>query len=1386
MIQTICSLAFLFLTASPTAAAQDNHKTATAPPPTAQSGDGAQAAPQANPPVAAEKAEEVADYTVLSSDATGVTFVYRPRLPRTGKLAKPRLDRLPDIPNCTWEDEAGRPMLPRRIFHIAVPTGYSPRVSVKTYEGLMLGRFAVPRAPEYKVVERDGIKTLKPVPAAVSLPARPEAAMLASFGIARGLGIANVAVYPLALDEMGLLSAKAKIVVRVDFVPDAKMPRLNTALALPRNDDPPGLLANIINYKQIAQYCPVRGEVRMQQENSPVFTPRDIPLPAYKIYVKEQGMVRISGAWLRNNGIDINGIIPENIKIYGSNGDPLPTENNFVPKSIEEIAVDMHDGGDGKFDTDDWFAFYGFGTYYLDGDLNWHRNRYTEYNVYWLSLGGGTGKRMSVRDVTPDQSAPAATFRDKAFGEQDLSYWGNEGTLAEGDDSFYWGYSVVSGGLQDIKNFAVPTPGTNASGTAHLSGEIKGIYGSYTHHTKIYVNDNLIYEQVWNGTTRNDIEVDFPGALLVSDMTTVKVTEVNDNETSQDRVLYNFFRIAYDSRYETRGDSLLFTAPNIQPGSKTYMVTNIGTPGIFLYEVGAGEVLVNFSNTTLGSLHNIRFTDSASGFRRYAVVGTGRFITPEGIRAERSVCLPNDATGADIIYVVHPRYAGRLDPLVSFRRSQGFRVQQVYVDDIYDEYSAGVIDPTAIRNFLWHAYTYWQGTPPSMVGLVGECTYDFREIINRNEHADLYCNYGWNEIPTHYEFVEIDDGETAADNWFVCFDGPGDIMPEMAITRISPDTTAQLDNMVTKFIGYEQSPNLGDWTMINTYVADNNDKDGWGMFTSDAQLFFSNMMPHGQSARKMYLESLGFPEDWIDDYGHMQQRQDMTRSEFTPVLLTHFNSLILQFGGHGAHQLWMHEKCLWERIGTSGSDIMDIENLTNHTCYPLIFMLSCSTCRFDEPPEVPGIVGSGDCLGEYFTRISEHGGIAAWGSSRLSNESYLNAFQNNFYQAYFPQRTLPTNPETLSKGFWMAKVLLNNVKINEPFTFMGDPGTTLRIPRLNVTIPPVVTTVARGGLLQISGETNASFNGTAEVFLEDSVYYYDSRETFPNRIVKPRRIAVARASVLNGRFETTIPIPTNAAPLADEIQGIVRTYIWNEQTKMDGCTRVDAPFNIEGTLASDDHDGPQISIGLADGPFRDGDTVATNSRFRVRLNDPSGILIAVEGDPLNPTSHPINAIITGQYNMSIDCTPLYIPDVDNYQSGSVEFNLFLKPGDYVLTMMATDSCGNQSEKSVNFTVGNGLLISNPLVCPNPVVEQSYFTFNLSNYATSGKVNVYTVTGRLVRSLETHVLRAGYNEVEWDGRDSRGNHLANGCYFYVLTVRDGNNKDTVKGKFLVMR
>ena len=107
----------------------------------------------------------------------------------------------------------------------------------------------------------------------------------------------------------------------------------------------------------------------------------------------------------------------------------------------------MHDGGDGSFDTEDWFTFYGFGTFYLDESLDWHRNRYTDYNVYWLSLGGGSGRRMSVRDVTPDQSAPATIFRDKAFGEQDLSYWGNDPTLVEGDDSFFWGYSVVGGGF---------------------------------------------------------------------------------------------------------------------------------------------------------------------------------------------------------------------------------------------------------------------------------------------------------------------------------------------------------------------------------------------------------------------------------------------------------------------------------------------------------------------------------------------------------------------------------------------------------------------------------------------------------------------------------------------------------------------------------------------------------------------------------------------------------------------------------------------------------------------------------------------------------------------------------------------------------------------------
>ncbi len=74
--------------------------------------------------------------------------------------------------------------------------------------------------------------------------------------------------------------------------------------------------------------------------------------------------------------------------------------------------------------------------------------------------------------------------------------------------------------------------------------------------------------------------------------------------------------------------------------------------------------------------------------------------------------------------------------------------------------------------------------------------------------------------------------------------------------------------------------------------------------------------------------------------------------------------------------------------------------------------------------------------------------------------------------------------------------------------------------------------------------------------------------------------------------------------------------------------------------------------------------------------------------------------------------------------------------------------------------------------PNPFNPITTIRFELP---TGGRVVliVCDTRGRVVRTLATGELRAGYHETVWDGRDSFGRDLAAGVYIYRLATEGGN-------------
>jgi hypothetical protein len=70
--------------------------------------------------------------------------------------------------------------------------------------------------------------------------------------------------------------------------------------------------------------------------------------------------------------------------------------------------------------------------------------------------------------------------------------------------------------------------------------------------------------------------------------------------------------------------------------------------------------------------------------------------------------------------------------------------------------------------------------------------------------------------------------------------------------------------------------------------------------------------------------------------------------------------------------------------------------------------------------------------------------------------------------------------------------------------------------------------------------------------------------------------------------------------------------------------------------------------------------------------------------------------------------------------------------------------------------------------PNPFNPATQIAFELAR-SSSVELNVYSVTGRLVRTLLREVRAPGVHRIQWNGLDDGGQPAPSGTYFYRLTL-----------------
>ncbi|MFH0990818.1 MAG: cytochrome c3 family protein [bacterium] len=121
----------------------------------------------------------------------------------------------------------------------------------------------------------------------------------------------------------------------------------------------------------------------------------------------------------------------------------------------------------------------------------------------------------------------------------------------------------------------------------------------------------------------------------------------------------------------------------------------------------------------------------------------------------------------------------------------------------------------------------------------------------------------------------------------------------------------------------------------------------------------------------------------------------------------------------------------------------------------------------------------------------------------------------------------------------------------------------------------------------------------------------------------------------------------------------------------------------------------------------------------------------------------------------------------------------VQTGSYVYKIKAVDNAGNQSAYTTSGAVLTGVSDLEQGIptefalnqnYPNPFNPSTQISFALPK-ESQVKVTIYSINGNKIATLIDDHMTAGYKNVVWNGKDSRGNIVSSGVYLYRIEAGD---------------
>ena len=398
--------------------------------------------------------------------------------------------------------------------------------------------------------------------------------------------------------------------------------------------------------------------------------------------------------------------------------------------------------------------------------------------------------------------------------------------------------------------------------------------------------------------------------------------------------------------------------------------------------------VVDFSVEGVSPDYRATFEDRPEGGRSYYVFTGLQVRQPDDMRAWRPAYLKSPANGADYILIAPREFITSLPPLLLLRWSQGLRVKVAFTEDIYNEFSYGLFDPAAIKDFLRYAYESWTRPAPTYVLMVGDANMDYRDYFGSGKE---------NKVPTRLS-ITPDLGLTPDDNWFVCLQGD-DVLPEMLIGRIPGSSPEAVADLAAKIVQYELSG--GGPSRSALFAADDNE-----MGFEDLNEELIQYLPPDFNADRVFLRLYG----QVDD-----ATQDIISSLDQGAMITNYV-------GHGALTNWAGEFMF---------ESSDVASLDNGSRLTFVITLTCLNGYFAHFSDY--------CLAEAFVAAPDKGAVACLSPSALGYLWEHDLLGNATFSRIFEEEDLVlgsivTSSKIAAFGQGATEHLMTM------FTLIGDPA----------------------------------------------------------------------------------------------------------------------------------------------------------------------------------------------------------------------------------------------------------------------------------------------------------------------------------------------------------